>query len=50
MDDDRSFRSYNEQLFPQAVDVLEKIRYSSEKIQEFLRLVEHIKVSRSRSA
>ena len=37
-------RSYNEQLFPQAVEVLNRINYPSTKIQEFVKLTEHIKV------
>lgn len=37
--------SYNEKLFPQAVEVLERIGYPPEKIQAFLKLGEHIKVS-----
>ncbi|CAF2484150.1 unnamed protein product [Rotaria sp. Silwood2] len=35
--------SYNEQLFPQAVEVLQRIKYPSERIDEFLQLGEHIK-------
>ncbi|UJR09047.1 hypothetical protein I4U23_013295 [Adineta vaga] len=35
--------SYNEQLFPQAVDVLEKIRHPTERIDAFIKLGEHIK-------
>jgi glutamate racemase len=38
-------RSYNEQLFPQAVEVLERIRHPSERIAAFLKLGEHIKVN-----
>ncbi|CAF0830173.1 unnamed protein product [Rotaria sordida] len=35
--------SYNEQLFPQAVEVLQRIKYPSERIDEFLELGERIK-------
>ncbi len=38
-------RSYNEQLFPQAVEVLERIRHPSERIDAFIKLGEHIKVN-----
>ena len=37
-------RSYNEQLFPQAVEVLERIRHSPERTEAFVKLGEHIKV------
>lgn len=39
-----SFRSYNEQLFPQAAEVLERIRHAPERIDAFVKLGEHIKV------
>ncbi|CAF1260110.1 unnamed protein product [Adineta steineri] len=35
--------SYNEQLFPQAIEVLERIRHPRERIDAFLKLGEHIK-------
>ncbi|CAF4687908.1 unnamed protein product [Rotaria sp. Silwood1] len=35
--------SYNEQLFPQAVEVLQRIQYPSERIDEFLQLGKRIK-------
>ncbi|CAF0975154.1 unnamed protein product [Didymodactylos carnosus] len=35
--------SYNDQLFPQAVEVLEKIKHPSERISNFLKLGEKIK-------
>ncbi|UJR37169.1 hypothetical protein I4U23_029878 [Adineta vaga] len=35
--------SYNEQLFPQAIEVLERIRHPPERITAFLQLGEHIK-------
>ena len=38
-------RSYNAQLFPQAVEVLERIRHPTERIEAFIKLGEHIKVS-----
>ncbi|CAF3853159.1 unnamed protein product [Rotaria sp. Silwood1] len=36
--------SYNEHLFPQAVEVLERIRHPTERIDTFLKLGEHIKI------
>ncbi|CAF3669246.1 unnamed protein product [Rotaria socialis] len=36
--------SYNEQLFPQAVEVLERIGHPRERIDAFLKLSEHIKI------
>ncbi|CAF0807326.1 unnamed protein product [Adineta ricciae] len=35
--------SYNEQLFPQAVEVLEKIRHPPERVEAFIKLGQHIK-------
>ncbi|CAF0967414.1 unnamed protein product [Rotaria sp. Silwood1] len=35
--------SYNEQLFPQAVEVLDRIGHPRERIDAFLKLTEHIK-------
>ncbi len=40
------FRSYNEQLFPQAAEVLERIRHPTERIDAFIKLGEHIKVNK----
>ncbi len=39
-----SCRSYNEQLFPQAVEVLNRIGHPPERIAAFVKLGEHIKV------
>ena len=37
-------RSYNDQLFPQAVEVLRRIGHSPEQINAFIKLGEHVKV------
>ncbi|CAF4905103.1 unnamed protein product, partial [Rotaria socialis] len=38
-----SHRSYNDQLFPQAVEVLQRINYPPERIAEFQKLHERVK-------